>query len=126
MSKSEPLDKELYNRIKDKVWKMYEKPSAYRSGMLVKLYKEAGGKYYGDKDKDTPLNRWFLEKWSNQRGEVGYKYKSDLYRPTVRVNSKTPVTFQELTPQEIQRAKAEKAKHGRVKKFKLHENGLKK
>ena len=25
MSKPEPLDKELYNRIKDKVWKMYEK-----------------------------------------------------------------------------------------------------
>ena len=47
---------------------MYEKPSAYRSGMLVKLYKEAGGKYSGD--KDTPLNRWFLETWSNQRGEL--------------------------------------------------------
>ena len=39
---------------------MYEKPSAYRSGMLVKLYKEAGGKYSGDKDKHAPLNRWFL------------------------------------------------------------------
>ena len=54
--KNEPLDKELYNEIKDRVWKMYDKPSAYRSGMLVKLYREAGGKYSGDKDKDAPLN----------------------------------------------------------------------
>ena len=50
--KNEPLDMKLYNEIKDKVWKMYDKPSAYRSGMLVKLYRESGGKYSGDKDKD--------------------------------------------------------------------------
>ena len=46
----------LYNDIKDKVWKMYDKPSAYRSGMLVKLYREAGGKYSGDKDKDEAMS----------------------------------------------------------------------
>ena len=121
MSKSEPLDKELYNKIKDKVWKMYEKPSAYRSGMLVKLCKEAGGKYSGDKDKDAPLNRWFLEKWSNQRGEVGYDKKSDIHRPTIRITKKIPTTFAELTQAEIERARREKYEKGRVKKFKLHE-----
>ena len=51
MSKNEPLDMKLYNEIKDKVWKMYDKPSAYRSGMLVKLYKEAGGEFTGQKTK---------------------------------------------------------------------------
>ena len=30
---------------------MYDIPSAYRSGMLVKLYREAGGRYSSDKDK---------------------------------------------------------------------------
>ena len=117
MSKNEPLDKELYESIKRKVWNMYDKPSAYRSGMLVKLYREAGGKYSGDKDKDAPLNRWFLEKWTNQRGEVGYDKKSDIYRPTIRITKDTPTTFSELTPAEIERAKAEKARTGRVKKF---------
>ena len=116
--KNEPLDMKLYNDIKDRVWKMYDKPSAYRSGMLVKLYRESGGRYSGDKTKNTPLNRWFSERWVNQRGEVGYKYPSDIYRPTVKVNSKTPTTFQELTTKEIERARREKAKDGRVDKFK--------
>ena len=50
MVKNEPLDKELYESIKRKVWDMYDKPSAYRSGMLAKLYKEAGGRYSGEKE----------------------------------------------------------------------------
>ena len=116
--KNEPLDMKLYNDIKDHVWKMYDKPSAYRSGMLVKLYREAGGKYSGDKDKDEGLPLWFASKSKNQRGDVGYKFKPDVYRPTVRVNSKTPATFQELTPAEIERARREKYKKGRVKRFK--------
>ena len=112
MPKNEPLDMKLYNEIKDRVWKMYDKPSAYRSGMLVKLYRESGGKYSGDKDKDDGLPLWFASKWKNQRGEVGYKFKSDVYRPTVKVNSKTPITFHELTTKEIERARREKAKDG--------------
>ena len=118
MSKNEPLDMKLYNEIKDKVWKMYDKPSAYRSGMLVKLYKEAGGRYSGDKDKHTPLNRWFLEKWKSDKGTTNYPHKNSVYRPTVRVTEETPTTFSELTPEELKRAKNEKARMGRVKKFK--------
>jgi hypothetical protein len=34
------------------------------------------------------------------------------------LNSKTPTTFQELTTKEIERARREKAKDGRVDKFK--------
>ena len=118
MSKNEPLDKELYEKLKKEIWEQYKLPSAYRSAQLVKKYKEAGGTYSGEKNKNEGLPLWFASKWLNQRGEVGYKYKSDVYRPTVRVNSKTPTTFKELTPAEIERAKAEKARTGRVKKFK--------
>ena len=56
-------------------------------------------------------------KWESQRGETGYKHKSDVYRPTVRVNKETPTTFKELTKEQIERARAEKQKTGRVKKF---------
>ena len=118
MTKNEPLDKELYERLKKEIWEQYKTPSAYRSAQLVKRYKEAGGTYSGKKDKDAPFKRWFNERWVNQRGEVGYTYPSDVYRPTVRINSKTPTTFQELTTKEIERARREKAKDGRVDKFK--------
>ena len=118
MSKNEPLDKELYESIKRKVWNMYDKPSAYRSGMLVKLYREAGGKYSGDKDKDEGLSRWYREVWESDKGTKNYPHKNSVYRPTIRITKDTPTTFSELTPAEIERAKAEKARTGRVKKLK--------
>ena len=114
MSKTEPLDEDLFERLKKEVWEQYEIPSAYRPAQLVKGYKEAVGQYSRKKDEDDGLPLWFASKSKNQRGEVGYK--SDVYRPTVRINSKTPATFQELTTKEIERARREKAKDGRVDK----------
>ncbi len=35
---------------------------------------------------------------------------NDVYRPTVRINKQTPVTFGELDTHEIKRAKTEKYK----------------
>ena len=116
--KNEPLDMKLYNEIKDKVWKMYDKPSAYRSGMLVKLYRESGGKYSGDKDKDDGLSRWFREAWRSDKGTTNYPHKNSVYRPTVRITKDTPATFAELKPDELKRAKSMKAREGRVDKFK--------
>ena len=118
MSKSEPLDKELYNKIKKEIWEQYKKPSAYRSAQLVKKYKEAGGTYSGERDINQGISRWIREKWSNQRGEVGYDKKSNIYRPTIRITKDTPATFAELTPAEIERARREKGKYGYVKRFK--------
>ena len=118
MSKPEPLDKELYEKVKEEIYKKYPKHSAYRSGLLVKTYKERGGKYSGTKDKTKGLARWMEKKFKNERGEVGHRYKSDVYRPTVRITKDTPTTFQELTPQEIEKARREKARTGHVKKFK--------
>jgi hypothetical protein len=34
------LDKELYNKAKQIADETYKKPSAYKSGYIVKLYKE--------------------------------------------------------------------------------------
>jgi len=118
----EPKDKLLYNKIKEEITNKY-KPSAHRSGLLVKQYKEEYYKkhknnnaYSGDK-KNSNLKRWFDEKWLNQRGEVGYKNKSDVYRPTIKINSKTPTTFKELTKEQIKKAQQEKKNKGRIKNF---------
>ena len=114
---SEPANQELYDKAKKDIYAKYPVHSAYRSGLLVKTYKERGGKYIGKENKSSGLNRWFREIWSNSRGELGYKYKNDVYRPTKRINDKTPTTFKELTKEQIEKAKAEKSKTGRVKKF---------
>jgi hypothetical protein len=42
-----------------------------------------------------------------QRGGLGYTYKSDIYRPTVKVSKDTPTTFKELKPNKIKSQKGE-------------------
>ena len=120
-----PNDKKMYNRIKKAIYKKNPKHSAYRSGIIVKTYKKKFGNKYGKKKpykgKKTQkqgLQRWFKEKWVNQRGKIGYKYKNDIYRPSKRITKNTPVTHKELTKKQIKRARKEKYTRGRVKRFK--------
>ena len=51
-------------------------------------------------------------------GEVGYKSKSDIYRPNIRITKDTPTTFKELSDNEIKVGRRKKLLHGRVDKFK--------
>ena len=115
---TQPSNKELYEKIKKEIIAKYRKHSAYRSGLIIKSYKEAGGTYEGTKPTKTGLKRWFDEKWTNQRGEVGYKYKSDIYRPNRRITKDTPTTFNELTQKQIETGRRKKYLDGRVDKFK--------
>ena len=123
---SKPSDEKLYNSVKAEIFKKYTKPSAYRSGLLVKKYKlkfrkkHGSGKnpYVGKKTKKG-LTRWFREKWKTQDGQTGYSKKSDVFRPTKRVTKKTPHTFSDLSTKEIQAAQREKKSLGRIKNFKF-------
>ena len=119
-----PRDKELYEKIKKEIYLKYQKHSAYRSALLVKSYKEAYEKkhnskdaYIGVKNPNEGIARWLKEEWKNDRGGIGYTSKCAVYRPTKRITSKTPTTFSELTNQQIERAKAEKKRTGKVKNF---------
>ena len=119
-----PKDIKLYNKTKKYIYKKYPKHSAYRSGLLVQEYKKRFSKkhgkkspYHGTKTKKKGLGRWFSEKWVNQRGEVGYKYKSDIYRPSKRITKKTPTTHSELSKKRIRKARSKKYRLGRVNKF---------
>jgi len=125
MSIPKPKDSKLYSKVKKEIYNKYPNHSAYRSGILVKTYKkrflEKYGKnkkpYLGTKKIKTGLRRWFDEKWVNQRGEVGYKYKNDIYRPSKRITSKTPKTHKELNKKDIKKARTMKYRTGRVNKF---------
>jgi hypothetical protein len=124
MNKSTPTDNVLYEKIKKKIFNKNPINSAYRSGSLVIEYKKKFIEKYGNKKqpykgtiKDNGLTRWFKEEWRNQRGEIGYKNKGDIYRPTKVINKKTPKTFSSLSKKEIAKAMKMKKSSGRVTKF---------
>lgn len=85
-------DKELYENVKKESNKIYNKPSAYRSGWIVKTYKQRGGEYIND-NKPKNLERWFKEQW----GDIG-GLDYPVYRPFKRINQDTPLTVNEIDP----------------------------
>jgi hypothetical protein len=85
---------DLYEKAKDIADKIYEKSSAYKSGFIVKKYKELGGTYSGE--KNNGLTNWFKENWTDIGG-----LEYPVYRPTKRVNSKTPLTPDEIDTQNL-------------------------
>ena len=87
---SQPLDEALYARVKAEADKKYKKHSAYKSGWVVKRYKELGGRYKGE---PAGLKRWFAEKWQDVGSKEG---DYPLYRPTKRVSKDTPKTADEV------------------------------
>lgn len=90
-----PKDKDLYEKVKKIADEKYKKPSAYKSGFIVKTYKECGGEYIDD-NKEKNLKRWFKEEWKDI-GDSDYP----VYRPTKRINKNTPLTDKEIDPKQL-------------------------
>lgn len=113
----EPIDKKLYNRVKNAAKKKFKVwPSAYASGWVVKEYKRRGGKYKGKKKSTEGLARWFAEKWINvcklpKKVPCGrpktslseWKKKYPYCRPDKRITSSTPKTARELSKKELEK-----------------------
>jgi hypothetical protein len=108
-----PANPKLYEKAKEIIYQQYDKPSAYRSGALVKKYKELGGTYIADK-KEPTLERWFLEKWKDVNPDKTSK-SYPVYRPTVRVSDKTPKTVKEIPKKKLQEQSKLKQKIGGTK-----------
>ena len=94
----------LYAKVKEVADVVYAKPSAYKSGFIVKTYKKLGGTYTDDK-KPKKLKRWFKESWS----DIG-KQDYPVYRPTIRVSKDTPLIASEIDPQHLKKQIALKQK----------------
>lgn len=108
-----PLNRKLYERVKAEIYPRYKKPSAYRSGAVVKRYKDLGGKFR-DNEKGRPLARWFKEEWKDVgnwgKANWGALPPYPVYRPTERVSKETPLTPEEIDPENLQLQIAEKQK----------------
>jgi len=100
--KANVKDMDLYEMAKSIVYPQYEKPSAYRSGALVKKYKELYRQKYGSDDAYygkkflTGLNRWFKEEWKDVN-PFKTKFSYPVYRPTKRITIDTPKTANEIS-----------------------------
>jgi hypothetical protein len=86
------VNKELYNLVKNEANKIYGKPSAYKSGWIVKTYKNRGGTYIED-NKPKLLETWFKERWE----DIGNQ-EYPVYRPHKRITKDTPLTVYEIDP----------------------------
>jgi hypothetical protein len=97
-----PTNQELYDEVKEKIMKSYKKNSAFASGAIVKEYKRQGGQYIED-DKPKHLSRWFKEKWVDINPILGITKDSayPVFRPTNKVNSKTPTLLQEIPKERL-------------------------
>lgn len=110
-------NQQLYDQVKRYADTIYDKPSAYKSGFIVKKYKELGGTYIGDKPKNG-LTRWYKEEWTDVNP---YKTSTSypVYRPTIRVNKNTPLTLNEISPANLKKQSVLKQKiNGNLPPFK--------
>lgn len=108
----QPVNKELYERVKEMASKKFEaRTGAYRSMWIVRKYKELGGTYHDD-NKPKNLNRWLDEKWVNLNApkkdggyeECGKRNKDGKYplcRPSKTINKDTPKKYQDISKSNI-------------------------
>ena len=123
---SNVVNKKLYERVKQQIKSSIQgrRWGAYDSGRLVKMYKQLGGKYSGTKN-DTPLQRWYEEKWVNACkwpqvvpcGRSDMTNKMAYCRPSIKVTKDTPKTVQSLTQAQINKRCTIKGKTPLVRIF---------
>jgi hypothetical protein len=95
-----PANTILYAQVKAKIFELYTKNSAYRSMAVIKEYKRQGGTFIED-GTIKPLSRWIQEKWKDVNPIKSKKKLYPLFRPTLRINSQTPTTVNEISKNQL-------------------------
>lgn len=90
-------DPELYGLVKQYADLVYKKPSAYKSGYIQRLYSALNGTYSGSNNEPKKLKEWFDSKWIN----IAKKGQYPVLRPSIRINASTPLTVNEIDPQNL-------------------------
>jgi hypothetical protein len=108
----EPNDKELYHKSKELIFNSYKGNSPFRSGALVRHYKDKYKKEHPrskvppfKNTKPNKLNRFFEEEWVdivpiiNPKAPQAHK----VFRPTKRVEGKTGALVKELSKTQLKK-----------------------
>lgn len=104
---SKPADKQLYEKVKRRADRVFERHGLYKSAWIQREYKRLGGTYEGKKPTaKTGLRRWLegerwieVEPYLRSGAEVpcgGSNRKGKACRPLRRATKHTPVTLPEL------------------------------
>lgn len=96
------LNPEIYKKARKIADETYKRAGAYKNMFLVRKYQELGGKYKGK--KTNKLMKWRQEKWISVEDYLNGKkvacgddkIGSNVCRPTKRIDSKTPITIDEV------------------------------
>jgi hypothetical protein len=96
------LNPDLYKQARKMADKVYKRAGAYKNMYLTRKYQELGGKYKGK--KTSKLKTWREERWISVKDYLeGKKVEcgdsnigNNACRPTIRINSNTPITIQEV------------------------------
>ena len=117
---SEPTNRELYNKIKQKANKKFKSPTgAYKSMYIVKEYKKAGGQYDRPKPTTSKLSNWRKENWidlNQPKAGGGYERcghpnqggKYPLCRPSKQITEHTPRLYQTIKKRDIDKVNRQK------------------
>jgi hypothetical protein len=95
-------NEKLWEKIKDQVMNkevMGTKKgqwSARKAQLAVKLYKEAGGGYIGEKDKDNALVKWTKEEWTTKSGKPSH-ITGERYLPKKAIEALTDEQYKQTT-----------------------------
>jgi len=117
-----PSDPTLYREAKDFIESKYKTNSPFRSGAVVKHYKQLYKKKHNSDDSYTETNhpknlkRFFEEKWVSvnpTQNKGGYP----VFRPTRKVNAKTPQLLQEIPDNILQKQINLKQSYRQVKRL---------
>jgi hypothetical protein len=91
----------LWDRIKNKVQRdskggLPGQWSARKAQLLVKEYKDKGGKFTGEKDSNNSLTKWTKQNWRTKSGKPSLK-TGERYLPYKAIKSLTSAEYARTT-----------------------------
>jgi hypothetical protein len=95
---NQKLWESIVNRIKSKeiAGTKANEWSARKAQMAVREYKESGGRYEGEKDKNNSLVKWTQQEWTTKSGKPSHE-TGERYLPKKAIENLSSKEYQETS-----------------------------
>ena len=106
---AKPKNMKLYDKIKAEVYEKYPKHSLFRSALIVKKYKQAGGEYLEEAEKPKMnIKKWFGQEWLSANDYLRGKEVPCGSASTQKEYNEYPLCRPKKTLEEIPKASLKK------------------